>query len=330
MSLSDKDIRVCRRRPPASKPVDLSIIVCTRNRRDALKSCLDSIAASLNSTSGLSAEIVVVDNGSTDGTPDLLRCWAADADCFATIVEETGRGLARARNTGVAASRGRLLVFTDDDCRLSSNHLRDLVRHDAADTEPVVRGGRVEPGDPLDLPCTLKRDPERRRIDRYRAPMRDVAPGGFILGCNMAMRRAVFDRLGPFDVRFGAGAAFKSGEDTDYVLRAYFGGIPVEYVPDMVVYHFHGRRERHQLATLLAGYDEGNGALYAKFMWRHPELVRPLYWDIRNGLRELLGGSKADVALDHSHIEKVAGNLRGMMRMMVRSAGWQNSPAEGR
>jgi len=63
--------------------------------------------------------------------------------------------------------------------------------------------------------------------------------GGFILGCNMAMQRIVFDKLGPFDERFGAGAVFKSGEDTDYVLRAYFAGIPVEYVPDMVVYHFH-------------------------------------------------------------------------------------------
>ena len=282
-----------------------------------LKSCLDSIAASLTSVSGLSAEIVVVDNGSTDGTLDLLQRWSADAGSVTTIVEENRPGLARARNTGVVASRGKLLAFTDDDCRLSPNHLRDLASYDAADTEPVLRGGRVDAGDPLDLPCTLKRDSTRRRIDRRREPMRDVAPGGFILGCNMAMRRTVFDRLGPFDERFGAGAVFKSGEDTDYILRAYFEGIPVEYVPDMVVYHFHGRRERHQLAGLLAGYDEGNGALYAKFIWHHPELIRPLYWDIRNGLRELLGGPKADTALDHSHLRKVSGNLRGMMRMMT-------------
>ena len=269
----------------------------------------------------MSAEIVVVDNGSRDGTRDFLRSWAAGANCFTTIIEERDGGLARARNTGVCASRGKLLAFTDDDCRLSHTHLRDLVSHDGADTEPVVRGGRVELGNPLDLPCTVKRDIERRRIDRHRDPMRGIAPGGFILGCNMAMRRIVFDKLGPFDERFGAGAIFKSGEDTDYVLRAYFGGVPVEYVPDMVVYHFHGRQKRHQLGSLLSGYDEGNGALYAKFMWRHPELIRPLYWDIRNGVRELFGGPKADVALDHSHRKKVAGNIRGMMRMMMAGAG---------
>lgn len=303
--------------------MDLSIIVCTRNRQDALKSCLESVALSLTAVSGMSTEIVVVDNGSQDGTRDFLRRWAAEADCSTTIVEESGRGLARARNAGVAASRGRLLAFTDDDCRLSRTHLRDLVSHDADDTEPVMRGGRVELGDPLDLPCTVKCDIERRRIDRRRHPMRDVEPGGFILGCNMAMRRSVFDKIGPFDERFGAGAIYKSGEDTDYVLRAYFGGVPVEYVPDMVVYHFHGRRKRDQLAALLAGYAEGNGALYAKFMWRHPELIRPLYWDIRNGMRELRGGPKADIALDHSHLRKVAGNLRGMMRMMMaRAGGW--------
>jgi GT2 family glycosyltransferase len=277
--------------------------------------------SSLADISAISAEIVVVDNGSHDGTQDFLRSWAAEADCFTTIVEESDRGLARARNTGVAASRGKLLAFTDDDCRLSRTHLSDLVSHDGADTEPVLRGGRVELGNPLDLPCTVKRDTERRRIDRQRDPMRDVTVGWFILGCNMAMRRVVFEKLGPFDERFGAGAIFKSGEDTDYVLRAYFGGVPVEYVPDMVVYHFHGRRKVDQLASLLAGYDEGNGALYAKFIWRHPELIRPLYWDIRNGVREWFGGPKADVALDHSHREKVAGNIRGLMRMMTAGAG---------
>ena len=268
------------------KRVDLSIIVCTRNRRDALKGCLDSIAVSMSSVSGMSKEIVVVDNRSRDGTRDLLRSWAAGADCATTIVDEGDGGLARARNTGVAASRGKLLAFTDDDCRLSRTHLRDLVCHDGADTESVLRGGGVDLGNPFDLPCTVKRDIKRRRIDRHHDPMRDVAPGGCILGCNMAMRRTVFDKLGPFDERFGAGAIFKSGEDTDYILRAYFSGIAVEYVPDMVVYHFHGRRKPHELASLLSGYDEGNGALYAKFMWRHPELIRPLYWDIRNGVRE--------------------------------------------
>jgi GT2 family glycosyltransferase len=304
--------------------VDLSIIVCTRNRRDVVTSCLDSIAASMSSVSGLTKEIVVVDNGSRDGTRDLLRSWAKCADCTTSIVEESGGGLARGRNTGVAASRGKLLVFTDDDCCLSRAHLRDLVRHDAADAEPVLRGGRVELGNPLDMPCTIKRDANRCRIDRRRYPMRDVAPGGFILGCNMAMRRVVFDKLGPFDERFGAGAIFKSGEDTDYILRAYFGGVPVEYVPDMVVYHFHGRRKSHQVASLLSGYDEGNGALYAKFLWRYPELFRPLYWDIRNGLRELFGGPKADVTLDHSHRKKVVGNMRGMMRMLAAGA-WRST-----
>lgn len=300
--------------------MDLSVIVCTRNRRDAVKTCLDSIAVAMSYVAGVAKEIVVVDNGSQDGTRDLLRSWAAGADYVTTIVEESGGGLARARNAGVAASRGKLLAFTDDDCCLSRTHLRDLVCHDGADTEPVLRGGRVELGNPLDLPCTVKCDIRRRRIDRRHHPMRDLAPGGFILGCNMALRRIVFDKLGPFDERFGAGAIFKSGEDTDYILRAYFNDIPVEYVPDMVVYHFHGRRKPQQLITLLSGYDEGNGALYAKFLWRHPELIRPLYWDIRNGIRELFGGPKADVALDHSHRRKVAGNMRGMMRMIAAGA----------
>src|SRR6266478_1631562 len=141
MTLPGRPARVAPRptaKLTAGKRVDLSIIVCTKNRRDALKSCLDSIAGALSSVSGMSTEIVVVDNGSRDGTRDLLLSWAAGADCFTMIVEESDGGLARARNTGVAASRGKLLAFTDDDCRLSRTHLHDLVSHDSADTEPVV------------------------------------------------------------------------------------------------------------------------------------------------------------------------------------------------
>lgn len=282
-----------------------------------LKSCLDSIAVSLRAVPDIAIEVVVVDNGSRDGTDDLLRSWTAAADCSTTVVEEADGGLARARNIGVAASRGRLLAFTDDDCRLSRAYLQDLVSHDRADIEPIVRGGRVELGDPHDLPCTIKSNVERRRLDRRQRVKLDIAPAGFILGCNMAMRRVVFDKIGSFDERFGAGAVFKSGEDTDFVLRAYLAGIPVEYVPDMVVYHFHGRKNAHQLASLLAGYDEGDGALYAKFLWRHPQLIRLLYWDIRNSVREFFGGPKANVALDYSHRQKIAGNVRGMMRMMA-------------
>src|SRR5262249_36503928 len=154
----------------------------------------------------IAAEIIVVDNGSQDGTGELLRSWAAVADCSITVIEAAEGGLAHARNVGVAAAKGRLLAFTDDDCCLSRTHLHDLVSHDRADTEPVVRGGRVELGDPHDLPCTIKSNMERRRLDRRQRAMLNIAPAGFILGCNMAMRRVVFDKLGSFDERFGAGA----------------------------------------------------------------------------------------------------------------------------
>jgi GT2 family glycosyltransferase len=66
------------------------------------------------------------------------------------------------------------------------------------------------------------------------------------LGCNMTMRRAVIERLGFFDENFGPGSELTSGEDLDYIYRAYIADITVEYVPDMIVSHFHSYRSQSE------------------------------------------------------------------------------------
>jgi glycosyltransferase involved in cell wall biosynthesis len=82
------------------------------------------------------------------------------------LLLEPKRGLSRAHNRALRAAQGELLAFTDDDCRLSKDYVNDLLRHDAADTELVLRGGRIELGDPTDLPLTIKTTPDRIRWHR--------------------------------------------------------------------------------------------------------------------------------------------------------------------
>ncbi len=83
--------------------MDLSIIVCTKNRRGASKPCLDSTAMSMSSVSGMSKEIIVVDNGSQDRTRDLLRSWAGlrervpHGSHLSEALHRYARGLERAR-----------------------------------------------------------------------------------------------------------------------------------------------------------------------------------------------------------------------------------------
>jgi glycosyltransferase involved in cell wall biosynthesis len=202
----------------------LSVIIATRNRAYAIPGCLDSIAAAFASVAPLDAEIVVVDNGSTDTTAEIITAWAnANAVPMQSLFEPQA-GLSRAHNRALLFAQGELLAFTDDDCRMHKDYVIDLLRHDAADTELVLRGGRVELGDPTDLPLTIKTTPDRIRWNRRMNSARHQPITGEINGCNMTMRRALVEKIGPFDERFGSGSIIPSGGDSDYLFRAYLAG----------------------------------------------------------------------------------------------------------
>ena len=80
----------------------------------------------------VAAELIVVDNGSTDDTAAVVTAWMRDRTFPTRLIFEPRPGLSIARNRGVVASTGRLLVFTDDDCELTESYLPDLLRHRAA------------------------------------------------------------------------------------------------------------------------------------------------------------------------------------------------------
>jgi glycosyltransferase involved in cell wall biosynthesis len=288
------------------KMLRLSFIVSTRNRADVLRRSLESIAASVRQASA-DCELIIVDNGSTDATPQVARDWAASAPLSVRVVHEPSPGLANARNAGLEAAQGHVLAFTDDDCRLAPDFVAHLLAHFARDSEPVVRGGRVELGDPADLPFTIRTEVEPAIYTGA------THPGGFVHGCNMSLHRAVVARIGRFDAAFGAGARFRSAEDTEYVYRAHRAGIRVEYVPDCVVYHDHGRRRAEDIARLNRAYAEGNGALYAKY-FSDRKLLRNLAWDAKGAIRELLGGPIMDPRFGFTFRANIAGCVTGMMR----------------
>ncbi|MDX0542197.1 glycosyltransferase [Sinorhizobium medicae] len=285
-----------------------SFIVCTHNRVHALGASIRSIESASRAHAMVESELVVVDNGSTDGTAEELAGIAARTMMPITLLTEPRPGLAAARNTGMARARGRILIFIDDDCEVDSNYLRDLERHYSGGDEQVIRGGRVELGNPADLPFTVKRSKVAARLTR------DVHPGGFVLGCNMTMHRDIAARIGPFDERFGAGAPLKAAEDTDYLVRAFELGIPVEYVPDMVVHHHHGRRHRAAIEELHRNYSLGNGGLCLKHLLRAPWLLKHFGWTVRSAWGEAFGRSRFDPELQLSHWPIVSMNLLGALR----------------
>ncbi|MAE69460.1 MAG: hypothetical protein CME06_03205 [Gemmatimonadetes bacterium] len=186
---------------------DVSVIIPVRNRRAALQRCLDSIPASVN-------EIVVVDNGSTDGTLE----WLRDQHANVRIVEnEENRGAAEAKNQGVRASRGEYVWFLDSDTVIPESfrleHAGGIL--DADSTVGAVGGEIVVEGDRGKLwrvkVLLANGETETLELASGYGGLRDV---DYMPSCNMLMRRIDFDRLGGFDPAY-----FFLVEDTDLCWR---------------------------------------------------------------------------------------------------------------
>jgi len=192
-----------------------------------------------------------------------LQCLSRSMDVRITIVGEPRRGLGRARNTGVAAARGALLAFTDDDCYPAADYI-DRVVEAFADPERAYVGGRILLFDAEDHPITVRVDSSPIPIPPY-----SVVPTGLVQGANMAFRRDVLERIGGFDNALGPGTPF-CNDDVDAVARASAAGFAGSYVPEPVVHHHHGRRDPAAIAALWRSYDHGRGAYYAKCMFDLP------------------------------------------------------------
>ena len=158
-----------------------SVIVCTLNRADALAECLATIVKSAGTLPSGAVELVVVDNGSTDHTRAVVQEIATSAPIDVRLHRENRKGLSHARNTGMSATRGKCLVFTDDDCRLSQNYFDDLLRYCKDGKMDAIRGGKVVLGDLEDAAITIRTETISKLYEKT------LAPGGFIQGCNMVL-----------------------------------------------------------------------------------------------------------------------------------------------
>jgi glycosyltransferase involved in cell wall biosynthesis len=235
--------------------IDLSLVVCTRNRADQLHSALESYAALAYDGAW---ELVVVDNGSTDDTPALLRSFGEDFGGRMRVLCETQPGLARARNTGWRASSGRLVVFTDDDCYPQADYLVQVAS--CFQESPLAfLGGRVLLFDPQDYPITIQL--LNHRVD---LPPRSYIRPGLIHGANFAFLRDVLVSIGGFDERLGAGTELYCAEDTDALARASANGYTGAYDPRPVVRHHHRRRDLDEIARIRRGHAIGAGAYHLK------------------------------------------------------------------
>jgi glycosyltransferase involved in cell wall biosynthesis len=232
----------------------LSLVICTRNRAPQLEDSLQSLTKLKYPDPW---ELVIVDNGSTDKTQDVIRAYRQSL--VLNTVMEPKPGLGRARNRGWAMSKGEIVAFTDDDCYPASDFLSSVARCFEEDAGIGFIGGRILLHDPQDARLTIQEKDSKQTLRPG-----EFLPPGLIHGANFACRRAALESVGGFDERFGAGGLFASAEDTDILARMLASDWSGTYDPRPLVYHHHRRRTDSQGTGLGRQYDRGRGAFYSK------------------------------------------------------------------
>ena len=251
----------------------VSIVILTWNSRALVSACLAALPAA---TASLPTEVIVVDNGSRDGTAELL---AARADVV-TITNPVNRGVAPARNQGLRRARGEFVALLDVDTVPSPGAFATLV----ARLREAPRVGLVGPklvGADGALQYSCRRFPTlvdkvlRRLPARVGRAIADdvelrwwdhagVRAVDYVIGACQVIRRTALDQVGLLDERI-----FYGPEDVDLCLRMHRAGWGVEYVPAAVVMHLERRVTTKLLSTLTARHVYGLGY----FFWKHRYLL---------------------------------------------------------
>ena len=246
----------------------ISILICTRNRAASLRETLRSLST-LRIPEGETVELIVVDNGSTDDTATVVETEAPDVLAPRRVYAETP-GLSNARNAGVAAAKGEILLFTDDDVRVPPDWIERMCAPFRREAVDAVAGG-------VRLALTLRRPwmaPVHMGALADTSPLRGTSQPRLV-GANMALRRSVFERIPMFDPDLGAGPGpYGFHEETLFSLQVVEAGGQIADAYDTLVEH-HPDPSRITPAAFVEWADRlGRSDAYVEYHWRHAPVSR--------------------------------------------------------
>lgn len=290
-------------RAQSSSPT-VSIIISTRNRVGSLERCLRAVD---RDTSRTPTEIVVVDNGSTDGTDQALARLAPQLRRPLTVVHESTPGLSRARNAGVRVASGQLMLFTDDDVVVRDGWIDAIA--DGFAPGVVAVGGRICPKFLDACPSWLQGYASPVTLIDYGPEAFDMNEDRLPLGASMAFRSGVLrSRLPePFEVSLGHTGRIGIGWEETHLLAELAGHHRIVYAPAAVVEHWiEGsscsyskiRKSFYQLGFGLARHRRLSGMRLPSRSRRLVRLVREhrqaVTLAVRNGRRSEVESSAAE------------------------------------
>jgi O-antigen biosynthesis protein len=287
-----------RRRAAALDPAPfISAVVCTRGRPARLRGCLRA----LSQQEYPAFEVVVVDNAAADGmVSDLVLASQGPGQDGPLVryVAEPRPGLSWARNAGIAAARGEIIAFLDDDEEPDRHWLAGLAAGFARGDDIGCVSGLVVPArldtraqelfEQLGGHCKGRGcSPAVFSGCGPQSPLYPLPPFG--VGANMAFRRAALARIGGFDTALGAGTPTCAGEDTLALTLLLLSGYRVAYEPAALMRHHH-REDLGGLRRQLHGYGIGLTAYYTALLRHRPAALAGLLRLVPTAAGYLLGG----------------------------------------
>lgn len=231
--------------PEDAPPV--SVVVCSYNGERTLEECLDSLMR-LNYPD---YEVILVDDGSKDATPEIAERFPQ-----VQVIRQENRGLSVARNVGAEAARGEIVAYTDDDCVADENWLLYLVRAMQDQQAEAIGGPNITPvNDNWTARCVSVSPGNPSHV------MLDDQHAEHVPGCNMAFRRDVLLKLGGFDPQYRT-----AGDDVDICWRLLDAGCKIGFAPGALVWH----HRRCTIRTYLK-QQKGYGRAEAMVQFKHPQ-----------------------------------------------------------
>jgi GT2 family glycosyltransferase len=228
--------------------MDVTVVIPARNAASTISEQLDALARQIDAPE---FEVVVVDNGSNDGTREVVLVHQQTFDRLRLIDEPSKLGANAARNAGVREARTTKVLMCDADDVVTPSWVRSL--GDALDLDDLV-GGRLDEISLNAGPATFVRTPfPTSRLPRA---------AGFLpyaLGCNLGFRRAVWEQIGGFDESWSGG-----GDEVEFCWRAQLNGARVGFCPDATVQYRYRPDERGTVGQLRS-YAKAEARLYRVF-----------------------------------------------------------------
>ena len=210
----------------------ITVVICTLNRSELLKECLDSLVGQTASPDQF--DVIVIDNNSTDDTPEVVKTYVDQYPNY-RYLKETNQGLSYARNRGWRESKTEWVIFLDDDAKAKENFVERGIWM-AENHDYRIFGGVFLPWYKYGRPYWIQDKYHTNKL-RYKKPVTllstEAASGGV-----MAVQKSLMAEYNGFDTEIGMkGNQLGYSEETAFQYQLRKDGIQVGYDPEFIIYH---------------------------------------------------------------------------------------------